>query len=190
MIELRQPAIEKFCLDCKGCCRYAEKESVWSPLFMFEEIIEVTEKNIIPRSLFSRPGERPGKAARIRLAEYAGHFICPRLDPKSNACNIYVSRPLDCRLYPFLLAAKDRQAYLAMDKKCPYSAETLKKGISPEYKKYLVDFLESESFLKRAQNNPEIVQEYVCDTEFLAVLPRLSLICYPAFAKCSELDRG
>jgi len=179
MIDLTQPAaLEKFCSDCKGCCRYGEKESVWSPLFMFEEIIEATGKNMIPCSLFSGPGERQGKAARIRLSEYAGHFVCPCLDLKSNACVLYASRPFDCRLYPFLLAAKDHKAYLAMDKKCPYSAATLKKGISPEYQQYLVDLLESGSFLKQAQNNPEIVQEYACDTEYLVVLPRLSLICH------------
>jgi Fe-S-cluster containining protein len=187
MIELRLPAIEKFCRDCKGCCRYGEQESVWSPLFMFEEIVEVTGKNIVPCSLFSGSGGRSGKAARIRLVERAGHFLCPCLDPESNACKIYAFRPLDCRLYPFLLARRDHKAYLALDKKCPYAVSLLKEGLAPKTKQTLVDFLESELFLKQAQNNPEIVQEYACDTEFLAVLPRLSLICHGTSA--SHLKR-
>ena len=52
-IELKQFVPGKVCLSCDGCCRYGQKDTVWAPVFLYDEILELTEKNILPSSLFT-----------------------------------------------------------------------------------------------------------------------------------------
>jgi len=64
---------------------------------------------------------------RVTLAPHpAGEgFICPAFDVATNRCAIYDDRPLDCRLYPFVVARppKGGQPLLGWDRLCPYLRE-------------------------------------------------------------------
>jgi len=175
----RQFVPEKECLSCDGCCRYSQKQTVWAPLFLFNEIVELTTKNIVPCSLFTHANARCGEAARVNLIEADGQFICPCFDQGANKCKIYAYRPFDCSLYPFLLARKGGQAYLAVDENCPYikktsvaSAASAAKDMS-EHIQYLVEFFASEDVIKAVKDDPRIVQEYPHGVHSLALLPKL-----------------
>jgi Fe-S-cluster containining protein len=160
------------CLACDGCCRYAEHDSVWSPLFLFEEILTLTQKNILPTCLFTHPASRPGEAARINLIEEKGDFFCPCLSLPDNKCKIYSHRPLDCRLYPFLFLRRDGKAYLALDKKCPYARKNPGNDKLREDAAALGLFLRSPEAVRIFKENPRIIQEYPVsdDLEMLELL--------------------
>ncbi|MDD5019575.1 MAG: YkgJ family cysteine cluster protein [Candidatus Omnitrophica bacterium] len=173
MIFLEQLVPQEVCLSCDGCCRYAQAASVWSPLFLFEEIQELTQKNLVPSCIFSHAKGSFHKAARIDLVAHGDHFICPCFDEKTRQCKIYLYRPLDCRLYPFLLVRQEGRLALGVDMKCPYIREHLEEAPTREYTKDLQDFLSSPEFRIIAQNDPGIFQEYPSDVQVLAVLPEL-----------------
>ncbi len=170
MIKIKEFIPEDVCLACKGCCRYSSKETVWAPLFFYDEIVELTEANIVPTCLFTHPHTLKKGAARVDLVESGEAFICPCLDPASNRCKVYPNRPLDCRLYPFLLARQRDSSFLAVDENCPYIQKTF--GTEPyhDYCAYLLEFLKSDEFRRMKKDNPEIVQCYPDTIKFLAPL--------------------
>lgn len=197
MISLKQFVPESVCLSCDGCCRYAERDTVWAPLFLFEEISELTKRDILPSCLFTHPDIHGKKPARIDLIESKDGFVCPCLEihpvrgktsetsdgclrqpasngVKTNQCKIYQNRPLDCQLYPFLLVAKGQDAFLGVDENCPYVQKALSTPEAKEYIRYLKGFLSSKDFIRLAKSNPEIVQLYTQDIKFLEALPELS----------------
>jgi len=170
MHHVRQFVPQSVCLSCQGCCRYAEHDTVWAPVFLFDEIVELTGKNILPVCLFTHSQPQKKEAARIDLIEEEGSFICPCFDSKKNTCKIYAFHPLDCQLYPFLLVTKDKKKYLALDEHCPYTKEHKHREEFKKYVEELVSWLHSKEFLEIAVLNPKIFQDYPGKIEFLAPL--------------------
>lgn len=171
MIAIRQLIPSDVCLSCDGCCRFARNPSVWSPVFLFEEIRELTQKDIVPSRVFSHAEGSGRHAARIDLEACADHFMCPCFDAQEAKCRIYLHRPLDCQLYPFLLARHEGEAVLAVDTKCPYIRGHLADACTREYIVYLKEFFFSQGFKDIAGREPRIFQEYPSDYDVVAVLP-------------------
>ncbi|MFH1622642.1 MAG: YkgJ family cysteine cluster protein [Candidatus Omnitrophota bacterium] len=122
-MKLKQLIPEEYCLKCDVCCRFVEPHSIWSPLFTNSEINYLVEKDILPPLVFTtHPDTQKNnpRAQRINLIQDRDIFICPCFNSPDNRCKIYIDRPFECRLYPFLLTKKEGQIYLAIDKKCPY----------------------------------------------------------------------
>ncbi len=161
----------EICLACRGCCRFGEQGSVWSPLFLHEEIQRLVGADIMPACLFSHGDSKQSKAARIDEVEVDGQFYCPCLDLKTNACRIYPHRPLDCRLYPFLLLKKDGLAHLALDMKCPYTQDPSGVRALAALVPGVMDFLSTSDAKALLKRNPEIIQAYPGDFKILAPLP-------------------
>ncbi|MFA4842742.1 MAG: YkgJ family cysteine cluster protein, partial [Candidatus Omnitrophota bacterium] len=100
---IKQIIPQEVCLKCQGCCRFSEKDSVWSPSLLDEEAESLGQKKI------------------LLIASAAGNvFFCSFFEPEKNACKIYSRRPFECQLYPFLLKRKDKKTFLAVDPKCPF----------------------------------------------------------------------
>lgn len=173
-MKVKQFVPEKECFSCDGCCRYSQKHTVWAPLFLFDEIVELTAKNIVPCCLFTRVNAHYGEAARIDLVVADGQFICPCFDLRANKCKIYAYRPFDCSLYPFLLAHEGDQAYLAVDENCPYIKKNNSTKGMLDYIQYLVEFFSSGDIIKAVKDDPRIVQEYPHGVKILALLPKLT----------------
>lgn len=128
---IKQFIPSKVCLACFGCCRFAEKGSVWNP-----PNIKLV----------------PGKGQ--------SNFLCSFLNPKNNKCRIYPHRPFDCRLYPFLICRRGKKVFLSADLNCPYLEKHLESGEVKKYVVSLLNFLNSKKFLKVLKDNPQIAQEY------------------------------
>ena len=158
------------CLSCRGCCRFAEQHSIWSPLFLYEEIQKLVNEDIVPSCLFSHGGLSAKTATRMASVEIDGQLYCPCLDVKANACKIYPHRPLDCRLYPFLLLKKDGKAYLAFDLKCPLAQDLHQAEALAAFSRELIKSLSTPEFKQMVQRNPGIVQTYPGDFKILAPL--------------------
>lgn len=176
MLKFDQWVPSSVCLECRGCCRYSQSSGVWLPFFLYGEITELVNSNILPCGLFSHANVYQGRGGRIQAVKSGDHFFCPCFDVERNACKIYAQRPLDCQLYPFLLARKGDEAFLAVDKKCPHVALNRQAAEWNSYLAYLRPVLESDAFLSLIQKDPDIVADYGPDpdAEFLAPLVLLN----------------
>ncbi|HQP91708.1 MAG TPA: hypothetical protein PLU24_03440, partial [Candidatus Omnitrophota bacterium] len=134
----------------------------------------------LPASLFSHSTKNPSKRTCINLEKTGDMFICPCFDEPANKCKIYIKRPFDCALYPFLLTKKGNSAFLAFDNKCPYVQRSKKTFKAAIFKRYVKNFLESKKFITLAKNNPDIAGDYGQDTdiELIGRLPLLSKALY------------
>lgn len=153
-MELKQFVPSEFCLACDVCCRFSEANSVWSP------VLTDTDIRKIPKDLIN-------KNNKFELVHYKDVYLCPCFSPVNNKCGIYNNRPLDCMLYPFLLARRNNKIFLSFDLKCPFLQ---KKQESPEFKdyvKYLVEFLDQDELKELIKRNQQIIGDYQEDVVFL-----------------------
>ena len=153
-----------FCLNCRGCCRFTQKDSIWLPYFSDEDIQNLTKKNI-PVPLM------PAKKRIIPsylLKE--GVFICPFLSLENNKCRIYAIRPLECKLYPFLINRRGNKIFLAVHSYCPCIKENLKSKKITEYSLYLFNLLNSSRFQTILKNNEQIIHTYREVTDLIQLI--------------------
>ncbi len=140
-MEIKQVIPQEFCLQCCGCCRFSEPESVWKPHLLQEEKVALGEINIIANPV-------------------QDNYICQRLELQSNKCGIYNNRPFDCRFYPFLFSRKKGKFFLSLDTNCAYVSQ---KGKEAQFQRYINDFIEfvrGPHFLDILRRNPQLLQEY------------------------------
>ena len=162
---IKQFVPSDYCLNkCRMCCRFSQQESVWSPCLLDKEIEELPKHNI-PASVIT-----PGK--KIRLAPFPeknnsnlpAHigpiFVCPFLNTQNNKCEIYVLRPFECQLYPFLINKKDKKVFLSVDLGCPYAKENINSAGFQEYTQRLFELLNKADYLGAIRKNPQIIQAY------------------------------
>ena len=160
----------EFCLNkCRCCCRFSQRDSVWSPCVLNEEIPRLLKENI-PAAVISKHKKlqlkSPPAQNNDKLPAHIGPlFICPFLNPKDSKCKIYAFRPFECQLYPFLVNSRGKKFFLSVDLGCPFVKENLNSKEFKEYVSYLADFLNSPSQIDRLRNNPQIIQAYpdACD---------------------------
>jgi len=76
----------------------------------------------MPRERFPPGVYAPGHT--VELEAFAEIFRCPAFRPEFNDCAVYAERPLDCRLYPFMLTydKQGRKVFLGLDTYCPVIA--------------------------------------------------------------------
>ena len=109
------------CVACEVCCRFPSPASLLAPFFSNAEIARAVDAGM-PRDGFP-PGEYgAGHAALLDACESI--FRCPAFRPDANDCAVYAARPLDCRLYPFMLMYDKcgRKVFLGLDAHCPVAA--------------------------------------------------------------------
>jgi len=133
------------CESCDVCCRFLDNETPLGP----------TGISLVPcRDRFTQPLLTAKEA--LKQQEGAG-FICSRFDPKANRCRDYENRPLDCRIYPFVVMwDKDyKNIVLGLDPNCPHIDKSRK------HKKYLLAALKdiSPEYILRFQDNVEILEK-------------------------------
>jgi Fe-S-cluster containining protein len=151
---IKQFIPQEVCLKCQGCCRFKEQDSVWSPCLLDEEIQDFLDKNIPPLCL-----SLDKKLMPIPNPQGEG-YICSLFDAQVNKCKIYEFRPLECRLYPFLISLRNKKVLLTVDLNCPYIKEKISSKEFKEYTDYLTDFLNSPKQLELLKDNPHILRAY------------------------------
>lgn len=140
---LRQLMSEKFCLDCKGCCRFKEPRSPWRPkVYASEDKFfghEHFEENVL---------DSQGHVATRAYAEEHG---CLFLDSLTNECRVYKARPFECELYPFVFLKDQEGIFLAAHLACPFVQEVQSTELFEKHCQYLKEFFEQatvQAFLK------------------------------------------
>ena len=151
---IRQFVPQEFCLKCRGCCRFKEANSVWSPCLLDEEVQDLLDKKISHASISADRRIQP-----VPDPKQEG-FVCPFLNIEDNKCKIYEFRPFECQLYPFLISVRDKKVLLTIDLNCPYAQENLNSREFKDYTEYLTAFINSAPQKRILKNNPQIVQAY------------------------------
>lgn len=145
------------CLKCNICCRFPERYSPLIPYFL--------DKEIRDKEYFSCIGNFYG--CRIDVVKFHDGYSCPYFNEKQNNCSIYSSRPLDCRLYPFMIAYGEdfQKIVLVLDRNCPYSGDI---------KKFQKGVLEFADNVKLGLRNIGFINDPQGDTIVVGELPKLS----------------
>lgn len=151
---IKQVVPQEVCLECWGCCRFSEQDSVWLPGLLNEEMQELLKKDF-PPSLISQDKKIHSLP---NLAQ--NNFVCSFFQPKDNKCAIYAFRPFECQLYPFVINRKADKVFLALDLRCPFVKENLESQKFKEYIRYLTSFFNSPRTIEILKNNPQIIQIY------------------------------
>ncbi|MBU4252241.1 MAG: YkgJ family cysteine cluster protein [Candidatus Omnitrophica bacterium] len=152
---IKQFVPQEFCLKCRGCCRFKEANSVWSPCLLNEEVQELLDKKGLPPASISID-----RRLQLIANPIGADFICPFLGSQDNQCKIYDLRPFECQLYPFLINLRKGKVLLTVDLNCPYIYEQINSRQAEEYIVYLTDYLNSKPLRSMFKNNPQIIQAY------------------------------
>ena len=102
-----------------------------------------------------------------RLVENDGGYRCEYLNEKDNRCAVYSKRPLDCRLYPFLLV-KNGALSLGLHKSCLFIEENRPK--IQKYAGYLKGVLSRPELISGIGKNPGICADYQENVEIVSQL--------------------
>lgn len=152
MFEIKQFIPQDACLKCEGCCRFSEKDSIWQPSLLDEEI------KIITKDCVGQDAVLPSK--KINTLSFKDYYICPFFDIENNRCKIYNKRPFECRLYPFLINKTKDAIYLSVDLKCPFIKDKLDKKEFKDYLNYLISFLGLPVVSFIIKQTPHILKDY------------------------------
>ncbi len=151
--KLKQIVPEKLCSKCEVCCRFVEKKSVFAPRLLEADLKILFEAGLSPDIT---------EGFRFRLKEEGSLYFCPCFKKEDNICKFYNQRPLECRLYPFLVARKDNKIFLAVDSKCPWVSEKIIEK-NADYILSLKKFLQSPDLMQMMLENKSFLGDYSHD---------------------------
>jgi Fe-S-cluster containining protein len=143
IMELEQITLSEYCLNCRGCCRFNQKEGPWLPQLLNGEKTEHGTLELVACD------SSQGCAYR-----------CSFLDLSGNVCAIYASRPFECRLYPFVLNRRGGRFFLSVDLNCPYAGERSQSAEFIAYAGRLVELLRTPEWREALKQNMNIFQPY------------------------------
>jgi Fe-S-cluster containining protein len=159
LVFLKQIVPSSVCLSCQVCCRFVGQESVFAPHLTSSDIDELLRAGLPPEVL---------KNLRFKLTAHNDVFLCPCFELSGNTCEFYQNRPLECRLYPFLVVRKAKKIFLALDKQCPYARQKQLEN-QPDYIESLVSFLESAPINKLILATPNLIGDYPADESLIYI---------------------
>lgn len=161
----------RVCLSCEVCCRFPERDSLLRPYFTGEEIGTAVARGV-DRARFP---DASGSQVEVVPHPTGDGFLCPAFDPDTSECRIYAVRPLDCRLYPFVVMwSRERdEVLLGWDTKCPYMVEAKSSQIQPGIESVRA-FLEDQATISLLMKHPALVGRFQEDVVVLGPLRRLT----------------
>jgi Fe-S-cluster containining protein len=159
------------CFRCDVCCRFPAVDSFLRPYFTEREIAAAIAHGVAPESFPDASGSQI-----IPVQNPSGEgYVCPAFDPATAQCGIYEARPLDCRLYPFLLMwdADQKAAFLGWDTKCPFMRETVPSAIAAHAER-MADLLTTDATIETIASHPRLIGRFQHDVVILRPLARLT----------------
>lgn len=103
------------CSTCQGRCCTGESGYIYvtkDEITKISELLELDIKDFMQQYLFKKLYKYS-----IKENKFADSYECVFYDRKSNGCNIYEARPLQCRTFPFWDYYKTRVEELKLE--CP-----------------------------------------------------------------------
>ena len=154
---IKQFVPSEICLKCDGCCRFQEEKSAWRPKIAVEEIEKLRRMTLAKDPALKSLTDSDGF---IQTKPGCGEHLCQFFNPVDHTCTIYINRPFECALYPFILSKHEGATNLYMHLNCPYIQQVQSSQELLGHVDYLRDFFrepQTRSFLTR---NPKIVGDY------------------------------
>jgi len=143
---IKQFPASKICIGCLGCCRFAEKRSIWHPSVTGPEA-----KRLL----------KDGSLKKIPAVHCEGaNYICIFLRVQDNLCSVYSRRPLECRLYPFLINRRGKKIFLAVHSACLAVEKDPENPRLKECARALGKILTKRDFARLLKDNPHLPQRY------------------------------
>ena len=151
------------CVKCQDKCCYFQKEDVY-----FSPVVTKEEAQCIDRRFLVKVKDS-SSVYQIRLIKSKlkkGYLVCPFFDEKSTLCLIYKKRPLDCKLWPIVIAYSKKKKKIeivcAQKNYCPRLKQINKKEFET-YKNHVVLSLNKRKIIKRLLQYPETIWNHEKD---------------------------
>lgn len=159
--QLPQIVPESWCFDCRICCRFPDPEKAQTPVWSGREaawVNELDRRSPTPLRLNPISG-LPVFTSQLNPCSHSEGFHCSAFEESSKKCLIHSIKPLDCRLYPFVMTRHPSGSapVLVIDMKCPYIQASMKESAMAAYIHGLVDYLEQPVAGDYFRSNPGIV---------------------------------
>ncbi|MBF0485972.1 MAG: DUF2156 domain-containing protein [Candidatus Omnitrophica bacterium] len=151
---LKSFVTSEYCLSCRGCCVFKDAGD-WAPRASPAEIQDIQVFNDLVPSMFSE-----GKKLRLVPADRPDTEQCFFLSPSTHHCRAYPVRPLECRMYPFLLSFEKGKFRVYAHLSCPAVQEKKGTALWAEYVKYLCDYFSSPETKRHLENNWKVFADY------------------------------
>lgn len=85
---------------------------------------------------------------------------CVFFNPQDNTCGVYMARPFECRLYPFILTRQQSAAAVCVHLNCPHVQETRQQRAFDDYVAYLRGYFAKQTTRDFLKSNATIVGDY------------------------------
>ena len=160
------------CLACDVCCRFASPTASFIPFFSSAEM-EASGQTAETASHFLSPGRSSGE--RVLVVPHGEGYRCPFLQSATQECAIHERRPLDCRLYPFVLMYDEPGAavWLGVDEVCPFAFEMAGRPELQQAAAEVAELLEGP-LADTVANAPGLVSPFQEHVRQLRVLPEIT----------------
>ena len=162
------------CQACRGCCKFSKEDIDFGPLFTREEIDILKSKiKVLPKLKSFKGSSKAFQFELIKSRQEDGSYkyACPFLDEQTHLCDIYQYRPLDCRMWPFLImrGEENKKSFIACFEMedCPVT-DKMDDLQFLAYKKELFSLIEGENILSVVKENPDMIWDYIRGTFMVA----------------------
>ena len=109
--QIPQIVTSQDCQACRVCCFFNDPGGDWPPRLTPEDAAALLK--CAPQGAW-----RDG-CDRIALKDVGGVHYCSLLDEKGYSCQVYASRPFECRLYPFVISREKNGFKVYAHLSCP-----------------------------------------------------------------------
>lgn len=111
------------CLACRECCTFDPEDRYFAPVFTRAEMRRV-QKSGAHVEFRQKEGSHNVYQPTLVVSRRDGDMlVCPLLDEETHRCTVYDLRPMDCRLWPYLLVkspvAGTVDLYCFNESECP-----------------------------------------------------------------------
>jgi Fe-S-cluster containining protein len=164
------------CLECGTCCREIVRivDGVSAGLWL--QPIERRIFHAFPGSVVPYLGlKRDGRAKIENIGYQMVQGPCPLLDPDTNRCKEYGSRPIMCRSYPFSF----NEQGLSVDRRCNY-IQSVAGGIEYGKTEMRCGFVQDNAVIESKRFYDSLQQLMI---EHLKIHDRLNLLIYDCLKK-------
>ncbi len=147
---------ERFCIKCKWCCIFKEKERDLAPYFSKSEAKSIDKRKIEETD----GGFLQAKTLKSRSRK---GYKCIFLKEKQNICSIYKNRPMDCKTWPFVVGwdEEKKDVYLwIVNKEFCRAVKNVKKIKKSEIAENLIDYLKNNNFFSEIKNKNRYIWPY------------------------------
>ena len=156
------------CMKCRGCCQFLADELYFAPVVTKEELAVIQQNYDTSRATIL-PHNKEGTIFQISPIPSKKHpeeYVCPFYDEETTYCTIYKDRPLDCRLWPIMIAKSDKKNTLSItrseDSYCPALQATSERA-RDHYKTYIVKELNKEPYTTIFSLHPDLAWDLESD---------------------------